>query len=333
MPREIIRNDIARVKADAIVNTANPEPLIGAGTDHAIHRDAGPQLLEARKAIGNLQPGQVAVTPAFGLDARYVIHAVGPKWRGGNENEEQTLRQSYDNALEAAIAYDCKTVAFPLMSTGTYGFPKEKAIPIAISTFTSFLMTHQIEIILVVFDKETFEMIGQLRSDLRSYVDERYVGAAQAEEYEIDNCASDYRELTERLKDSQRIEAQNALCVPSKRKKSTFQEMLFQFISDKGLNEVSVYQTAGLSRQHFSKIRSNKNYYPQRDTVLKLALVMELDFDSTQEFLRSAGYALSDSIANDIVVAQCIRNRIYDFSDIDCMLAEQGLSPLFYRKK
>lgn len=201
MPFEIIRNDIAKVKADAIVNTANPEPRIGAGTDHAIHRDAGPQLLEARKKIGSIAPGEVAVTPAFNLNAKYVIHTVGPTWQGGDKGEEQILRCAYDNALEAAVFHNCKTVAFPLMATGTYGFPKDKGMSIAISAFTEFLMTHDIRIILVVFDKPVFELASQLFDDLHNCVDENYVDAASIEEYGIQRRATSYQEFTTRLSD------------------------------------------------------------------------------------------------------------------------------------
>lgn len=325
MPFEIIRNDIAKVKADAIVNTANPEPRIGAGTDHAIHRDAGPQLLEARKQIGNIAPGEAAVTPAFNLNAKYVIHAVGPAWQGGDKGEEQILRRAYDNALEIAVLHDCKTVAFPLMATGTYGFPKNKGMSIAISAFTDFLMTHDIRIILVVFDKLVVELAGQLFDDLHHYVDQDYVDAAHTEEYGILHCATSYQELTARLTDLRRpIGAVGAIPPEQPKfpadKKSTglkelvsqpgigFHKKLFQLIDERGLKDSTVYDRAGISKQQFSQIRNNPAYTPTKSAAIRLALALELDYEATQDFLGSAGYTLSQSIPADIIVEYYIRH-------------------------
>lgn len=183
MPLEIIRNDITKVSADAIVNTANPRPVIGAGTDSAIHRAAGPELLEARKRIGEIRPGTCAETPAFGLKAKYVLHTVGPAWIDGAHHEQETLRSAYDAALTAADRLGCASVAFPLMASGSYGFPHEIALQIAIRAFTDFLMTHEMQIILVVFNKEAVSLSGSLFGGLKSYIDDNYVAEANADEY------------------------------------------------------------------------------------------------------------------------------------------------------
>lgn len=124
MPFEIIRGDITEIKADAIVNTVNPNPVIGSAVDAGIHKKAGPKLLEARKKIGSIAAGQVVVTPAFDLAAKFVIHAVGPGWEDGAHGEEALLRQCYDNTLALAAKKRCKSVAFPLLSVGNCGFPK-----------------------------------------------------------------------------------------------------------------------------------------------------------------------------------------------------------------
>ena len=158
MPLVIVRNDIVNMQVDAIVNTANPRPVVGTGVDSAIHKKAGPRLLEARKKIGAISRGEVAVTPAFGLDARYVIHAVGPVWRDGTHGEEQLLRQCFDNALEAAAERGCESIAFPLLSAGNYMFPEALALQIAINAFSTFLMEHEMQIYLVVFDRDAFEL-------------------------------------------------------------------------------------------------------------------------------------------------------------------------------
>jgi O-acetyl-ADP-ribose deacetylase (regulator of RNase III) len=178
MPFEIIRNDIINVKADAIVNTANPEPVIGRGTDMAIHHKAGPELLEERKKIGRIEPGCSAVTPAFGLDAKYVIHTVTTYWQDGEHGEAELLRRAYDSALQLADSLECESIAFPLMSSGEYGFPKEIAMSVAISAFTEFLMSHDMSILLVVFGSEAYSLAGSLFNDVRSYVDDRYVEEA-----------------------------------------------------------------------------------------------------------------------------------------------------------
>lgn len=144
MPFQIIRNDITKVKADAIVNTANPKPCIGAGTDSAIYTAAGEaQLLAARKQIGDIAPGQAFHTEAFQLDAKYIIHTVGPVWTDGSHGERDILRSCYEKSLRLAADLKCESIAFPLISSGVYGFPKDEALQIALSEISRFLMTHQ----------------------------------------------------------------------------------------------------------------------------------------------------------------------------------------------
>lgn len=188
MPFQIIRNDITKVKADAIVNTANPNVAVGDGVDSAIYKAAGKEkLLEARKKIGLLMPGEVAITDAFDLDAKYIIHASGPWWTDGRKGEEACLRSCYAKALQLAKDYGCNSIAFPLLATGTYGFPKELGIQIAIDTFTAFLEDNDIEITLAVFGSEDVTISGKLVEDVASFVDDGYVATALAEEYRNDN--------------------------------------------------------------------------------------------------------------------------------------------------
>ena len=183
MPFEIIRDDITRVKADAIVNTANPNPVIGAGTDSAIHCAAGAGLWAAREKIGKIPVGSAAETPAFDLPAKYILHTVSPAWVDGAHGEEALLRQSYDAALALADRLGCRSVAFPLLSSGSYGFPKDRALSVAIGAFTEFLLTHDLRIILVVFGGDSYALARGLFGDLRSYIDDRYVGNAEEVEY------------------------------------------------------------------------------------------------------------------------------------------------------
>ena len=183
MPFEIIRDDITHVRADAIVNTANPRPVVGAGTDSAIHGAAGPELLSARERIGEIPVGSAVKTPAFDLPARYVLHTVSPAWIDGAHGEEVLLRQAYDAALTLADGLGCRSVAFPLLSSGSYGFPKDVALSVAIRAFTDFLLTHDLRIVLVVFGEDSCSLARGLFGDLKSFVDANYVEAAEKVEY------------------------------------------------------------------------------------------------------------------------------------------------------
>ena len=176
MPLHIIRNDISRVSADAIVNTANPQVAVGAGVDQAIYEAAGwPQLLAEREKIGPMQPGQAAATPAFALDAKYIIHTVGPVWRGGDYGEREAVASCYRQSLKLAGELECESIAFPLISTGTYGFPKDEALRIAIDEISAFLFTHDMTVYMVVYDREAFVISSKAFSDIQSYIEERDV--------------------------------------------------------------------------------------------------------------------------------------------------------------
>jgi len=176
MPLQIIRNDISKVKADAIVNTANPEVAVGAGVDEAIYKAAGfDQLLAEREKIGPMKPGQAAVTPAFALDAKYIIHTVGPAWIDGSHGEREAVASCYRESLRIADEKDCESVAFPLISTGTYGFPKDDALRIAINEISSFLFEHEMTVYMVVYDKESFVLSGKAFQGVRTFIEEKDV--------------------------------------------------------------------------------------------------------------------------------------------------------------
>ena len=175
MPFEIVRNDITNMQVDAIVNSANPRPVVGLGTDSSVHEKAGPELLAARQKIGPIPMGQAAITPAFRLHAKYVIHTVGPVWDGGSYGEENLLRSCYDQSLKLALEHDCKSIAFPLIATNNYGFPKDKALQIAISAFSEFLLEHEMLIYLVVFDRSAYRLSEKLFHSIASYIDDHYV--------------------------------------------------------------------------------------------------------------------------------------------------------------
>ena len=170
MPFQIIRSDITKVKADVIVNTANPYPVIGSGTDSAVYKAAGEQqLLAERIKIGNIAPGYVAVTPAFNLSAKYIIHTVGPAWDDGNHDERDILHSCYEKSLTKAAELKANSIAFPLIATGVYGFPRDEALNIALAEIGKFLLTHDMKVILVVFDRKAFELSEELVGDIDEY--------------------------------------------------------------------------------------------------------------------------------------------------------------------
>ena len=186
MPFKIVRNDITKVKADVIVNTANPNPICASGTDLAIYEVAGKeQLLAERAGIGKIARGDIAVTGAYNLKAKYIIHAVGPVWTDGKHYEFAILENCYRKSLQKALELECESIAFPLISTGVYGFPKDKALQIAVSVFSQFLTENEMEIILVVFDKRSFQLSGQIVGDIDSYIDANYVREIHRKEYPI----------------------------------------------------------------------------------------------------------------------------------------------------
>lgn len=185
MPFQIVRNDITAMKVDAIVNTANPEAVYARGTDSAVYRAAGSEkLLAARRELGSIAVGEAGITPAFALDAKYVIHTIGPIWQGGTHGESDQMRHCYENSLHLALKHGCESIAFPLISTGTYGFPKGEALQIALSAIREFLSKEEMTVYLTVFDRETFELSGKLFADINSYIDEHYVSDKLAEEYD-----------------------------------------------------------------------------------------------------------------------------------------------------
>lgn len=404
MPLNIIRNDITRVSADAIVNTANPEVAIGYGVDSSIYDAAGAEdLLKERAKIGPMRPGQAAWTPAFALDAKYIIHTVGPAWQGGAYGEFDDLASCYKESLRIADELKCESIAFPMISTGTYGFPKDKALQIAIREISSFLFTHDMNVYMVVYDKESFVISGKAFSQIRTYIEEKDVRVPPREELErrgernvttkrefrrMEARESRLRSLRERYLEQRRRRKlereadqflEEKLEAPSAPKAGggfredadvmfdmspdestmqvfdedlesaslsessaafdeemfieargldgivgetgeTFQQMLFRLIDRKGLKDPDVYKRANIDRKLFSKIRSNPNYKPKKNTVLAFAVALELNLDETVDLLRSAGYAFMPSSKSDLIVSYCIVHKIYNIFDINTYL-------------
>lgn len=339
MPFEIVRNDIVKMQVDAIVNTANPYPEIGSGVDTAIHTAAGPDLLKARKKIGEIRRGDAAITLAFDLQAKYIIHTVGPIWEGGNGKEADCLRSCYQRSLELAAENGCESIAFPLLATGNYGFPKDQALQIAVSTISNFLLQHDMMVYLVVFTDKAFSLSEKLFSAVQSYIDEHYVAEKIEEEYAKNlpyGAMREFRTIRERRREKSAYDKllEEAAIVQAcdsavgaasleellELEEMTFSEALLDWLIRKDLNDPDVYKKANIDRKLFSKIRNNPDYKPKKNTAIALALAMELDLEETKGFIGRAGYALTHSSKYDIIIEYFIRQKNYNVFEINEVL-------------
>ena len=348
MPFKIVRNDITNMQVDAIVNTANPKVTIGYGVDAEIHKKAGPKLLEARKKIGSIGMGQTVITPAFDLDAKYVIHAVGPIWQGGSHNEKELLRQCYRVSLTLAKEYSCDTIAFPLLSAENSGFPKPLALQIAIREFSSFLMENDMQIYLVVFSRDAFALSEKLFCSIASYIDETYIRDKTLDEYGITNKQNvreaELMQIGRALEHQEHIreeieflETKTTYCdsvetdsvLPSAAQDwesvledidAGFSETLLRLIDRAGKKDSDIFKKANIDRKLFSKIRNNMDYKPSKTTALAFAIALELDLDETRDFIARAGFALSHSSKFDIIVEYFILHKNYDVFELNEVL-------------
>lgn len=334
MPFQIIRNDITNMRVDAIVNTANRHPTVGTGTDYAIHEKAGPQLLEERRRIGYIPRGQSAISPAFGLDAKYVIHTVGPRWNGGDRGEELLLRSCYDSALRLAWENDCHSIAFPLISTGNYAFPRSRALQIAIRACGTFLQEREMDIYLVVFSEEAFRLSKKLSDSITSYIDRHYVEEKHLEEYgdpcppyafdEIDDPFLDILKLAfsyTAADTSTKADAFVTIEESLRDLDAGWSETLLRLIWASGKEEPEIYNKAFSNGKHFHKIRKDRNYRPTKQTAVAFALALELDLDTAQDLLGRAGYTLSNSSKFDLIIKYFIQHKNYDMFEINEVLA------------
>lgn len=338
MPFKIIQNDITKITADIIVNTANPNPVYGSGTDYAIYKAAGKsQLLRARGKIGKIRRGEIAVTDAYNLSAKYIIHTVGPVWKGGKSHEFEILESCYWKSLKKAAELNCESIAFPLIATGVYGFPKDMALEIAVSTFGKFLAEHEMNIILAVFDKESFQLSSQIVDVVDSYIDENYVNQNYAAEYsqpfrrdrrsEYENRngypADEFPEgnfyeasfSKEALGWGEMfLEEQLNQIGPS------FHEKLFELIERSGMDNKDVWKAANLDRKHFSKIQCDSHYHPKKKTVMALCIALKLNLEQAKDLLARADWAFSPSSKVDLIVQKALIDRQYDIMQLNTIL-------------
>ena len=349
MPFKIVRNDITKVKADVIVNTANPNPICGSGTDLAIYEAAGKeQLLAAREQIGKIARGEIAVTGAYNLNAKYIIHVVGPVWEDGAHREFEILESCYHKSLEKAVELKCESIAFPLISTGVYGFPKDKALQIAVSVFSEFLLVNDIQIILVVFDKKSFQLSGQIVGEIDSYIDANYVRKSHEREYPVRNRRSarfknlseedlcyeeliqknqieenhpfDSEEKNSNLAEPCMLSADMSLEDQLANMGASFHDKLFELIDASHLDNKDVWKRANLDRKHFSKIQCDMNYHPKKKTVMALCIALELDLEQSKDLLARADLAFSPSSKVDLIVHKAIIDKKYDIMQLNVTL-------------
>lgn len=332
MPIQIVRDNITDMKVDAIVNAAGPSLLGGGGVDGAIHRAAGPGLLAECRTLGGCETGQAKLTGAYQLPCKYVIHTVGPIWKGGCCGEQALLESCYTASLRLAWENGCETVAFPLISSGAYGYPKDQALQTAMETVGRFLLDHDMTVYIVIFDREAYRIGEKLFADITAYIDQRYVDEHLERP---DEQARRRRAALESQMDEAfplpgpcpvagiaspappPLAAVMSLKEALSRLDEGFSKTLLRLIDEKGMTDAQCYKKANIDRKLFSKIRSNPIYRPSKPTVLAFAVALELPLDETEALLKRAGFALSHSNKFDIIVEFFISNGIYDILTIN----------------
>lgn len=349
MSFQMVRGDIARMRVDAIVNAANSSLLGGGGVDGAIHRVAGPGLLAECRTLGGCAAGEAKATKGYDLPARHVIHTVGPVWRGGTQGEEATLRSCYRASLERAVELGCESVAFPVVSSGVYGYPFAEAVRVASEEILLFLQAHELEVTLVLFEARGFRASGGLYGQVGEYIGGRRPSfgpcaalpspAAFCLPEEGVDADDEFPSPASRAGDAaaapRGVEAKawdgtpgkgpcrpglEALRARLKALDAGFSRFLLGRIQTSGMGEVECYTRANVDRRHFSKIRSQADYVPSKQTVCAFAIALRMDLSETEELLRRAGYSLSPSLTFDLIIRFAIENGIYDVHQVNCFL-------------
>ena len=307
MPFQIIRNDLSKMKVDVLVSPTHPEAQEIGGLEATLFKRGGEALLKERQSLGPIKMGEVKATKAYNLNAKYVFHTVGPIWHGDEKESFTILRSCYQNSLELAQTLNIKTIAFPLIATGSFQFPKDKALRIAVDTIKAFLYEHDMTIYLVVYDKESFVISRERFKSVQSYLDDYQV-------YEIDN--------RQRQRIMESIKQPDNLDDFINNLDKTFSEALLDKITELGKLDQEIYKKANIDRKLFSKIRSNHSYQPSKNTAMALGLALELNLDEFNDFIAKAGYALSPSSKVDLIIRYYIEHNVYDLFEINATLFE-----------
>lgn len=325
MPLQIVRNDITKMNCDAIVNAAKNSLLGGGGVDGAIHKAAGKELLQECMQLGGCETGQAKITNAYKLPCRYVIHTVGPVWRGGAYGEAALLASCYRQSLQLAKENKCESVAFPLISSGAYGYPKAQALRVAMDVISGFLLENDMLVYLVIFDKTAYQISEKLFSDIQAYIDDNYVDLhadrrrsrlLQEQEWDMKSdilCAPQQAMVPAQKQATQCLSLEDALAEMDE----SFSQMLLRKIDEKGMKDAECYKKANIDRKLFSKIRNDLHYRPSKTTVIAFAIALELNLAETKEMLMKAGFALSRSSKFDVIIEYFIQNGNYDIFEIN----------------
>ena len=328
MPLEIVRNDITKMKVDAIVNAANESLLGGGGVDGAIHRSAGSGLLAECRTLGGCKTGKSKITGGYDLPAKYVIHTVGPIYEDGKHGEKALLESCYRESLALAKEKNCETVAFPLISSGVYGYPKDQALKVAIDVISDFLLENEMTVYIVIFDKAAYKISEKLFSDIAEYIDDNYVdeNTDYSRERIRMNALPSMAPRTRRKKtdddllekcDCKAMLAEDDLDAKLKQIDESFSQMLLRKIDEKGMTDAECYKKANIDRKLFSKIRNDVHYKPSKPTALAFAISLELSLAETEDMLRKAGFALSHSNKFDIIIEYFISKGNYNIFEIN----------------
>jgi O-acetyl-ADP-ribose deacetylase (regulator of RNase III) len=320
MSFQIIKGDITKMKVDAIVNAANTELKMGGGVCGAIFRGAGPlELKQECDEIGQCPTGQAVITKGYRLPAKYIIHTSGPVWGGGKSGEAQLLHSCYLNSLKLAQENGCASIAFPLISSGIYGYPKDEALKIATSEIKDFLSENDMDVYLVIYDKSTFLPDKELIGEVGSFIEQYYVGTHKTVEqrplYREDKVLQYYKYTQKEMVYESMVPVGLDKAIDDL--EETFSQKLFRIIDAKGKTDVEVYKRANLDRKLFSKIRSNKGYIPSKRTAVALAIALELDINQTKDLLGRAGYTLSPSQKFDVIIEYFISKGNYNIFEIN----------------
>ena len=316
MPLEIVRNDITKMKVDAIVNAANETLLGGGGVDGCIHRAAGPELLQECRTLGGCRTGEAKITKAYRLPCQYVIHTVGPVWNGGSHGERELLVSCYRTSLALAKEHGCETVAFPLISSGIFGYPKDQALRVAVDTIGEFLLHNDMTVYIVIFSRAAYQIGNKLFADIAAYIDDHYVDAhTDSRRERMRRMGVVESRMLTAYEDAPM--ATSGLDEALAHLDAGFSETLLKLIDRSGKKDSEIYKKANVDRKLFSKIRNNPDYKPSKATAIAFAIALELNLDETRDLVARAGYALSASSKFDVIIEYFIRQKKYDIFEIN----------------
>ena len=316
MPLIIVRNDITKMSVDAIVNAAKESLLGGGGVDGCIHRAAGPELLAECRTLGGCRTGEAKITGAYRLPCRYIIHTVGPVWNGGSHGERGQLASCYRASLALAKERGCETVAFPLISSGVFGYPKDQALRVAVDTISEFLAENDMTVYIVIFDRAAYQIGNKLFADIAAYIDDHYVDAhTDSRRERMRRMGVVESRMLTAYEDAPM--AASGLDEALAHLDTGFSETLLKLIDRSGKKDSEIYKKANVDRKLFSKIRNNPDYKPSKPTAVAFAIALELSLPETRDLIARAGYALSPSSKFDVIIEYFIMQRDYDIFKIN----------------